>query len=115
MNIRELVKAQALAITELDPLKGNSLILLTATGIISGTPVFSDDDLTKETDIPRTLLRACFGKLDEPQSKKHNLCGNDHFFLLRNVSIRQGSNPTNCPYLFVSYNAVQACSLGKFG
>ena len=49
MNIRSLVGALAVT-TQAGDLTQNQLILLTATGTIFGTPVFSDDPVTPETD-----------------------------------------------------------------
>lgn len=116
MNIRSLVGALAVTTQAGDPTH-NQLVLLTAAGNIFGTPVFGDDPVMPETEVPRTFLRVCFDKLDSPQSEKHALCGNENFFLLKNVSvvppIVPGDDATRLPFLCVRYDSVLACTVGS--
>ena len=112
MNIRSLVGALAV-ITQAGDLTQSQLILLTATGTIFGTPVFSDDPVTPETEAPRAFLRACFGKSESTQPKKHVLCGSEPFFLLQNATVVIGNEPTKLPFLFVRYDSVLACTVGS--
>ena len=97
MNIRSLVGALAVT-TQAGDLTQNQLILLTATGTIFGTPVFSDDPVTPETEAPRAFLRACFGKSESTQPKKHVLCGSEPFFLLQNATVVIGHELTTLPF-----------------
>ena len=112
MNIRSLVGALAVT-TQAGDLTQNQLILLTATGTIFGTPVFSDDPVTPETEAPRAFLRACFGKSESTQPKKHVLCGSEPFFLLQNATVVIGNELTKLPFLFVRYDSVLACTVGS--
>mgnify|MGYP000844424447 FL=1 len=116
MDIKSLVGALAVT-TQAGDLTQSQLVLLTAAGTIFGTPVFGDDPVMPETKVPRTFLRVCFDKLDSPQSEKHALCGNENFFLLKNVSvvpsIVPGEEPTKLPFLFVRYDSVLACTVGS--
>lgn len=120
MDIKSLVGALAVT-TQAGDLTQSQLVLLTAAGAIFGTPVFGNDPVVPETEVPRTFLRACFDKLDSPQSEKRTLCGNENFFLLKNVSvvpsivpsIVPGDEPTKLPFLFVRYDSVLACTVGS--
>lgn len=112
MNIRSLVGALAVTTQAGDPTH-NQLVLLTAAGNIFGTPVFSDDPVTPETEAPRAFLRACFGETESTQPKKHVLCGSEHFFLLQNGAVVIGNELTKLPFLFVRYDSVLACTVGS--
>lgn len=116
MDIKSLVGALAVT-TQAGDLTQSQLVLLTAAGAIFGTPVFGNDPVGPETEVPRTFLHACFDKLDSPQSEKRTLCGNENFFLLKNVSIVPsivpGDESNKLPFLFVRYDSVLACTVGS--
>lgn len=112
MDIKSLVGALAVT-TQAGDLTQSQLVLLTAAGAIFGTPVFGDDPVGPETEVPRTFLRACFDKLDSPQSEKRTLCGNENFFLLKNVSVVPEDDAPKLPFLFVRYDSVLACTVGS--
>ena len=116
MDIKSLILAHASYINENGPLHENKLFVLTNAGLISGTPVWSDEELDNITVIPRSMLQAIY-KVTVPKEQRatnaHMLCGDDDVFLLQNASLHNASHTINMGYLFVRYDSVIGCFIGK--
>lgn len=116
MDNKKLIFAQASLINGSGPLHKNKLFVLTNAGLISGTPVWSDEELDNTTVIPRSILQA-FYKAALPKEQRatnaHMLCGDNDVFLLRNATLYSASNTIDTEYLFVRYDSVIGCFIGK--
>lgn len=116
MHNKSLVLAHALLIKENAPLRESKLFVLTNAGLISGTPVWSDEELDNITVIPRSVLQAIYEvtvQKEQGATHAHMLCGDDDVFLLRNVTLYSASNTIDTDYLFVRYDSVIGCFIGK--
>lgn len=116
MHNKSLVLAHALLIKENAPLRESKLFVLTNAGLISGTPVWSDEELDNITVIPRSVLQAIYEvtvQKEQGATHAHMLCGDDDVFLLQNATLYNATHTTNMGYLFVRYDSVIGCFIGK--
>lgn len=116
MDNKKLILTHALFIKKNASLRENKLFVLTNAGLISGIPVWGDDKLDDITVIPRSMLQAIY-KVTVPKEQKatsaHMLCGDDDVFLLRNATLYNASNAIDTDFLFVRYDSVIGCFIGK--
>ncbi len=110
MPMKKIVANQALLL-RLDSLRNNRLVLVVPSGIITGIPIFIDDDSTSALE---ETVASAVEKLTPPCSDDALLRGNDTVFMLRDVHIWSGDKHLEHPFLFVRYDSVIACTLGDF-
>lgn len=96
-------------------MENNELILITAAGIISGTFAIATDDVSD----PANLLAATTNELAHVYREDcgipvdATLDGNDGCIALKDVTIRNGQNTFNTPFLCVFFDQIIGASLGK--
>ncbi len=100
-----------------DELGNNNLILLTATGIISGKAIQDvpeDQDLSSDDVMSKISLEiAKQYRADNGIGDDESLTGNDGFICLKDVQIISGTKTINLPFLTVFYDEVIATTLGN--
>lgn len=100
-----------------DELGNNNLILLTATGIISGKAIQDvpeDQDLSSDDVMSKISLEiAKQYRADNGIGDGESLTGNDGFICLKDVQIISGTKTINLPFLTVFYDEVIATTLGN--
>lgn len=95
---------------DLDALKGNTLILVTPLGVISGS--LCDENSVGKDVAGEAFLLALTKKLAEGFGKE-NIEGNDGYLLLSDVKVQTGGNVTyNLPHLVVFYDQIIGVTLG---
>lgn len=108
MNMKDMISTQARLLREED-FKDNELVLVTAAGVIFGTPLFSSSKFITREEY--AILEAAEMS---PCREVDELVGDDAVFVLRDVHIRQGSDIISLPVLLVRFDAVIACVIGTF-
>ncbi len=98
-----------------DSMKDNKLIVVTPSGVISGTPVTND-----ETDESIKVFCDISNKFTKEYREENSiddsqgLDGNDGFFMLKDVTLRSGSNTYNFGFLNVFFDQIIAVTVGNY-
>lgn len=107
---KEIIKAFAGA-TDIDALRGNNIVLITATGMITGR--LCDPDTPLEDMSGAAILNALVEQVTDAYGPE-NIEGNDGYIQLTDVVIRASGNTTyNVGNLIVFYDQIIGVSLGN--
>ncbi len=105
MNMKELIAAHARLLRE-EEFQAAELVLVTASGVIFGTPLFSNDKLLSlEEDAVLEAIEVL------PRPGTDELIGDNTFFMLRDVIVHQGGGTVELPFLLLRFDSVIACTL----
>ncbi len=108
MNMKDFVSDQSRLLLS-EQFEGNELALVTAAGIIFGTPLFHTE---RHKSHKEEIVLEKMGMLLD--STPGTLICNEFVFILRDVRIRNGMDIATFPFLFVRFDSVLACAVGKF-
>ena len=114
-SLKKFVIASFSNIPSFEGLEKNKLVLATPAGIIFGTPVY-DEESTEE--LPLTSF---VNSLALTYRKEHDISDdtrleeNDGFLYLKDVTIQNGVQRTNLPYMCVFYDQIIGVSIGNMG
>lgn len=98
-----------------EALKGNLVQVVTAAGVITGTPVNSDS----ETDNVIKVIESLNSQIIERHKKDVNIpsddptSGNDGFFTLKDVTLFSGNNQGKFKILNIFFDQVIAITIGN--
>lgn len=98
-----------------DIFKNNDLLLVTANGLIYGTPILINDvDNIDDIEMPVTQFVKAFSDIynRDYKSDKEDSC-NDSFICLKAVHIRNGNVITTLPELTVFFDQVIAVAISN--
>lgn len=96
-------------------LENNRVMLITAAGIIYGTPAVAEDDLNDPVNLLTKSLDTFANIYHEHNNIPDNtlLDGNDGAIALKNVTICTENNKFNTPFLCVFFDQIIGVSLGN--
>lgn len=104
----------------IDGLTDNQVILVTAAGVITGSPV-TKEDINVDSDPKKFFISKMAKEFSDSYRKDNNISaeeileGNDGFLLLKNATLHSADGtPFNFKELIVFYDEIIATSLGNF-
>lgn len=112
MSIKEHIITLMSRLVNDDAFKGNDLLLVTANGLIYGTPVLIDDN--DKIELPVTKFVKVFSDIYYRDYDNNNEnTSNDGFICLEKVHIRTGTVVTTLPELTVFFDQIIAIAISN--
>lgn len=113
----ETLKKQIIRIlsgaTTVEGLENNKVIIVTAMGMIIGTPYIEEN--YDESDLNHHAVPIVVKETADAYGTE-NIDGNDGFIMLSDVTIKNGvNNVTNVPSLVVFYDQIIGITIGSVG